>query len=168
MHPALTRLARVAVSESKSAHPASLSRHPEEAEHDCWSLILSADPRARVHLAHATAALGQSPVAVADLTAARQELLRRRSHPAVVVLDADTRNALGLIDGLRARHDTPIVVCGQRGSGHVRNPGALADGFVAKPLEMAKTVAELGATVRRSPAQRLAIRRARHSLAAEG
>ena len=168
MHPTLSRLARVAITESKAAHPASACQSSFEGAVGAWGLIVSADRHARVRLSHATSALGQTPVAVADVTAARQELLRRTGHPAVVVLDADTRNALGLIEGLRARRDTPIVVCGRRGSGYVRSPSVAADGFVAKPLDLAKTVAELGATVRRSPAQRLAIRRARHSLAAEG
>ena len=133
-----------------------------------WSLVVSADPATRVHLRHALTALGQVPVSVSDCVAAREELLRRGGRPMVVVIDSDTRHATSLVTGASRLRDAAVVICATRGSAAVRTAGVEADGYLAKPLELAKSIAEIRAIVRRSPAERLAIRRARRSLAAEG
>ena len=170
MHPTLRRLARTSLRESLAAHSSAPTAgspgfQPQDDE-PAWALVVSSDGATRVQLGHAVTALGYEAVTAADAGSARDRLNDETSRPSLVILDRGTSHSAGLVHSLRRRPEVPLVLCGTRGSGFVRDAAVEADGFVPKPLQLPGVIAELRATLHRTPAQRLAIRRARLSLAA--
>lgn len=176
MHSTLNRIARDLRIGAFTAHPAGYSpvRPRREATPDTnqlstrpWALVVDANASDNACIAHAVAALGYEVVTASDAQSGRQRLLSRGGHPNLVVLDGATRHALGLMGSVRSRHEVPVVVAATRGSRPARFLGSQADGYLVKPLNLARAITELRAATRRTPAQRLAIRKARALLADE-
>lgn len=157
-HPSAGHLLRPALGAEPNFHWAN------EFEPGRWALVVDSDPLARAQLRHALAALGYEVVEAPDVTRGREALRCHGGRPGVMILDSSTRHAIGLVRGVSPGHEIPVIVSGRRGSGFVRYLGVEADGFLAKPLVLAKVISEIRATARRTPAQRLAIRRARRTL----